>query len=288
MRKQRVWIAVCIMMTAVGVSAQTRITVSTEEVRVDVLVTEKGKPVPGLEAPDFEIFDNGVRQEIEYVKLQDKLSIDSILIFDMSQSVVGERLSDLKTAARGLLADLRKGDRAALITFNHSVSLGSPLTEDLAPIQAALERAKPFGNSSLIDASYAGLVFADARSELPLIIIFSDGIDTTSWLTGSTVLETAKRIDSVVYCIATRNQKNSTFLKGLAETTGGSLFEVEFTQNLDDIFLKILSDFRKRYLLSYRPSGVPQKGWHKLEVHVKHPDASVRTRPGYTRGASGE
>ncbi|MGC4080624.1 MAG: hypothetical protein QM736_00525 [Vicinamibacterales bacterium] len=37
-----------------------------ERVRLDALVTEGGRPITGLSAADFELFDNGVRQRPEY------------------------------------------------------------------------------------------------------------------------------------------------------------------------------------------------------------------------------
>jgi Ca-activated chloride channel family protein len=283
------FLALFILIGSQASVAQNRtFSVSSEEVRVDVLVTDNGKPISDLQTSDFEVFDNGVRQEIEYAKLQQRTPINAILVFDMSRSVVGELLLHLKDAARGLLSDFTGEDQAALITFNHAVVLGSPLTRDFSRINTSLDRTKPSGNSSLIDAGYAGLILAESGSELPFIIIFSDGFDTSSWLTGKAVLETAKRNDSVVYAISTHSQPAESFLNDLTELTGGTLFEVESSGDLASVFQGTLKEFRNRYLLAYTPRGVPEKGWHKLEVRVTHPSAAVRTRPGYMRSAPGE
>jgi len=271
-----------------SVAQKRTFSVSSEEVRIDVLVTDSGKPVTDLQTSDFEVFDNGVRQEIEYAKIQQHSSINATLVFDMSRSVVGELLDHLKEAAYGLLSEFKENDRAALITFNHAVVLGAPLTGDFTQLKTALDRTQPSGNSSLIDASYAGLILAESGSELPLIIIFSDGFDTSSWLTGEAVLETAKRNDSVVYAISTHRQPDESFLNDLTKLTGGTLFEVESTGALASVFLSSLKEFRNRYLLAYTPRGVSEKGWHKLDVRVKNPLAAIRTRPGYMRSASGE
>jgi Ca-activated chloride channel family protein len=273
-----------ILACSLSAAAQKRtFTVASQEVRVDVLVTDEGKPVDGLLASDFEIYDNGVRQTIEYAKMQQDMPLEAILIFDMSRSVVGQLLDNLKNAARELLGDFREEDRAALVMFNHAVVNGSSITADLDRIESALDRMRPSGNSSLIDASYAGLVMAEAGSGLPLVIIFSDGLDTSSWLSGDDVLETAKHNDSVVYGISTQIHKGKTFLSDLTELTGGMLFEVEDDRKLTDIFLGILQEFRKRYVLSYRPQGVSETGWHKLDVRVGIRSAEVHTRPGYMR-----
>ena len=62
--------------------------------------------------------------------------------------------------------------------------------------------------------------------------------------------------------------------------TAGRLFEIEKTENIDEIFVNILREFRQRYLLSYTPRGVAPEGWHKLDVRVKR-GAVVKARPGY-------
>jgi Ca-activated chloride channel homolog len=282
------WVSLAILLAAIAASASAQVanfSVATEEVRVDVLVTDKGKPVAGLRAADFEIFDNGIPQEIQYVTLQKQTPISATLVFDMSMSVVGDTLNHLKDAARGFLANLGKEDYVALITFNNAVVLGSPPTRDLARVRLALDQVQPVGNSSLMDGIYAGLLLAESRPDPPLLIIFSDGYDTISWLTSEAVLETSKRNDAVVYAVSTSGLPNKSFLSDLTEFTAGSLFEVESIKNLPVVFLRILDEFRQRYMLTYIPSGVSESGWHKLEVRAKRRSAKVRARPGYMRSS---
>jgi hypothetical protein len=130
-------------------------------------------------------------------------------------------------------------------------------------------------------------LLAESGSELPLLIIFSDGLDTFSWLTGEAVLETAKHHDVVVYAVSTRRLPDKSFLSDLVEITAGSLFEADIIENLPAVFLRILDEFRQRYLLTYIPTGVSQSGWHKLEVRVKHRTAKIRARAGYMRDSAG-
>jgi VWFA-related protein len=280
-----VWLVILIAAGETPAAAQqTTFSVEAEEVRIDVLVTERGKPVAGLSASDFEIFDNGIPQEIQYATLQRQTPISATLVFDMSRSVAGQLLINLKEAARALLTDFKNDDYAALITFNNAVTLGSPPTHDFARIELALDSVQPFGNSSLIDGSYAGLILAESRPELPLLIIFSDGRDTFSWLTSEAVLETAKSNDTVVaYAVSTERLENKGFLSDLTGITGGSLFEIESTRNLAAVFLGILEEFRQRYLVTYTPRGVSGGGWHTVDVRIKNRAARVSARPGYTR-----
>ncbi len=257
--------------------------IKTEEVRIDVLVTDHGKPVRGLGPADFEVFDNGVAQKIEFASLE-LIPVNATLALDMSASVAGTELDNLKSAGRSLLDRLKKDDRAALVTFSHVVALGSRLTTDVAGVKATLERSQPFGNTSLIDASYCGLLAGESDAGRPLLIVFSDGLDTSSWLTSEVVLDTAKRSDAVAYAVLAGRLPDVAFLRDLCKFTGGSLFEVESTKNLGEIFLGILAEFRERYLVTYSPDGVSKEGWHRLEVRVKGRKFSVKARPGYLIG----
>lgn len=286
MQKRLLLLAMLIIAEALTAFSQEHtFSVAAEEVRMEVLVTENGKPVLDLTAADFLVSDAGVPQEIQYAAPQKEAPISATLVFDMSGSVAGRRLDRLKSAAHDFLADLRKEDYVALITFSNAVILGSPLTNDIEQVRQALDQAQSFGNSSLMDATYAGLVLAESRSELPMLIVFSDGYDTLSWLREEAVLETAKRSDAVVYAISTSRLPDKSFLNELVELTGGILFEIESIDNLSSVFLSILNEFRQRYLLTYIPRDVSQSGWHKVEVRVKNRAVRIRTRPGYMRNS---
>jgi len=252
----------------------------TEMVRVDVLVTEKGQPLRGLQPTDFEVLDNGVAQQIELTTFE-QIPLNTVLALDMSDSVAGERLDHLRSAGRALLEGLKPGDQAALLTFSHVVVLGSGLTTEVARVRTALDQAQPSGGTALVDASYAGMMIGESDVGRALLIVFSDGLDTSSWLSAEAVLDTAKRSDAVVYAVAVSGEK-AAFLRELASITGGSFLQVESTKNLSDVFLGILDEFRQRYLVSYSPRGVAGDGWHRLEVRVKgRRGATVKARAGY-------
>lgn len=256
------------------------ISVKTEEVRVDVLVTDHGKPVHGLRAGDFAVFDNGMPQKLNFAS-QERIPFNTVLVLDMSESVAGDRLLHLRRAGRMLLGELKENEYAALVTFSHAVSINAKLTSDLELVKMQLDQVKPFGNTSVIDAGYTGLLLAESRPGRPLIIIFSDGLDTSSWLTADAVLDIAKNSDAVVYAVSSGKHPKMTFLQDLTQFTGGVLFKVESTNNLDQIFINILEEFRQRYLLTYSPAGALSKGWHKLEVRLRDPKFTVKSRPGF-------
>jgi VWFA-related protein len=263
-----------------GVSTQdVRFASRVEAVRVDVLVTENGQPVRGLGPADFDILDNGVPQPIDLVS-NDSIPLNVILALDMSDSVAGDRLEQLRGAGLAILGSLRSEDQAAVVTFSHVVHLGSKLTHDLALPRSALERANGAGSTALIDGAYAGIEVGESDAGRALLIVFSDGLDTASWLPADKVLDAAKRSDVVTYAVAVRSPLKPEFLRDLTAFTGGRLFEVEKTEKLDAIFNGILQEFRQRYLVSYTPRGVAREGWHKLDVRVRR-GGVVKARPGY-------
>lgn len=262
---------------------QPTFTARTELVRVDVLVTAGGKPVTGLRPDDFEVFDNGVPQAVELVSFE-QLPLNVVLALDLSESVVGERLAHLTAAGHAVLDGLGPGDQVALVSFSHVVRLGAALTIERRPVQHALEDTWPGGDTSLVDATYAAMMVGESDVGRALVIVFSDGVDTASWLRPAAVLDIAKRSDVVVYGVSVRGAPASPFLRDLAEHTGGRQFEVESTRDLGAAFAGILQEFRQRYVIGYAPHGVPGGGWHPLTVRVKAQQATVRARPGYLAG----
>lgn len=254
-----------------------------EAVRVDVLVTENGRPVRDLQPRDFEVLDNGVLQSVDLTSF-DEIPLNVILALDMSASLEGDRLEHLQNAGRILLTGLKTEDHAALVTFSHIVVNGTGLTADLERIRKALHEARGSGQTSLVDASYAAMMVGESDVGRSLLIVFSDGIDTASWLPAESVLETAKRSDVVVYGVEV-GRRRAGFLRELSSVTGGRLIEIESTKDLSATFRGILDEFRGRYLLSYSPQGVVSGGWHRLDVRVKGRNVVVKARPGYLSGS---
>jgi Ca-activated chloride channel family protein len=255
-----------------------------EAVRVDVLVTEAGRPVRDLRPRDFEVLDDGVPQQVDLATFE-QIPLNVVLALDLSDSVAGERLSHLRTASRALLAALRPDDQAALVSFSHTITVGSSLTRDRTVVERALERDFAAGETSVIDATFAAMMLGESDVGRALLIVFSDGLDTASWLSEAAVLDTAKRSDVVVYAVSIDAPRRRTFLTDITELTGGSLFDVEATANLTTVFLGILEEFRNRYLISYEPREVAPDGWHRLEVRVKGRTVKIKARTGYLAGS---
>jgi len=255
-----------------------------EAVRVDVLVSDGRDIVRGLQSSDFEVRDNGVLQTVDLVSFQ-QIPLNVILALDTSLSVIGERLVDLQRASEALLGRLAREDKAALLTFSHVVSLRERMTADIARVRDSLSDVQPSGDTSLVDAAHVAMLLERADGGRNLLIVFSDGLDTASWLEPDRVLESARRSDVVVYAAASRGAEDSRFLEDLTKLTGGGLIKIQSTKDLSATFLRILDEFRNRYLVSFTPTGVSKDGWHRLEVRLKGRRGTVKARAGYQAGS---
>lgn len=251
------------------------------KVRVDVLATDRGRPLTDLRASDFEVSDNGVLQKVEL--LGSVGGVDVVLVVDTSDSVRGRLLDQLLAAIRAVLDDVRPGDRVALMTFSSRMRLVTPLTSDVSLVRHRLGSIATQDSTSLYDALFAALSVADAVSGRSLLLVFTDGADNTSVLTASAVIDAYRRADVVPYVVATGSAggTGTDFLEVLTDRTGGALYQADASQ-LRDTLVRILAEFRSRYLLTYVPEGVRKDdGWHRLQVRLAGRTGKVRGRTGY-------
>jgi VWFA-related protein len=131
-----------------------------------------------------------------------------------------------------------------------------------------------------------------------MVVLFTDGEDNMSWLSPPQVQKVAEESEALVYVVTLAGPEEVTFtvhgrevkhtegpaarpLRQVAEATGGRLWTVSASSDLEPTFLRILAEMQSRYLLSYEPSGVASQGWHRLEVKLKGRRGTVRSRRGY-------
>jgi VWFA-related protein len=274
----------------VAASQQPTFSSRLEVVRVDVLVTEDGRPVRGLTPADFDIRDEGVPQTVDLVSFE-AIPLDVVLAFDVSDSVSGDRLDHLRGAGRAVVGRLARGDQAGLVSFNNAVEVRTNLSTSAKDVLAALDAVQPSGETALVDGSYVAMMLAQSGGPVGndvrrgLVIVFTDGADTISWLTPERVLDASRRSDAVVYGVIVRSKSKASFLRDLSERTGGGIVEIDSTKDLADRFVAILDEFRQRYLVSYTPRGVASGGWHRLDVRVRGRKATIKARAGYLADA---
>jgi len=248
-----------------------------EVVRLDVSVTRGGMPVRGLTAQDFVLTDNGAAQKVESARLEE-LPLSVTLMLDTSSSVSGDRLAHLIQAGSELTGALHADDRAALITFSHAVDLRVPMTHDFSRINAALALLNGAGATSLRDAVHLAIELAPDDATRPLLLVFTDGHDTSSWLTEEAVLDTTRRAGVVIHVVRVGSDA---FLDKLTGASGGRMWKATSDRQLRELFTRALEEMRARYLLTYTPAGVGHPGWHEIKVRLNVGRADITARPGY-------
>jgi len=261
-------------------------------VRIDVSVMNGLNPVAGLTATNFVVTDNGVPQTLDSVSL-DTVPLNLMMVLDTSGSLAGERLTHLIDAMNGLVNSLRPEDTTSLMTFSEPVRLAVKPTRDRAPLVAALSGLTADGATSMNDAVFLALQLrpADADQSRPVLLLFSDGRDTSSWLNSDHVIEATKRSGMVVHVVELIadqwigmrgvEMRPSAFLGTLADTGGGRRWFAKSSRDLRELFGKALNELRARYLLTYSPAGVSREGWHDVKVTLTNARGDVTARPGY-------
>jgi len=270
---------------------------SADVVTVDAAVQRDRRPVTGLKPADFELLDNGVPQEISDVAYE-RLPIDVTLVLDVSASVSGSVLEELGRALRQVRADLLPSDRLRLLIFNMSVRRLVDFSQPAANIDEALASVRGGGSSAVFDSLAVALSTFDAPGRRRLVVLFTDGQDSSSISDTETLLEVARRTTpTVAIILGTPNAERpasllrtsstvSTLSVGalsdrLALETGGMVAPLKPGENLTSKFRRMLQEFRSSYVLYFTPRGVERSGAHTLEVRVKRPGVDVRARRGY-------
>jgi hypothetical protein len=124
------------------------------------------------------------------------------------------------------------------------------------------------------------MLLGDSDAGRTLVVVFSDGVDTASFARRELVLETARRVNGVVYGVSNRLDDDP-FLRDLADATGGRVIRLDGEAEPAPAFLEILQEFRRRYVITFAPAGPTTSGWHTLAVRVHRPNVRVQARPGY-------
>ena len=286
--------------------AQQKFAVTVDGVAVDVAVTRDRRPVKGLTAADFRLRDNGVPQRIESVMIED-VPITLFLVLDVSESVKGQMLARLKSAAQAAADALRPDDHLGLMTFSDRVRMIVAPPADPKAMTPRLGSLAAGGATTLYDATFAAVALRPRIPGRTVLLVFSDGDDTASWLGPLDVIKAAQRSDVVVHAVArkhafqyargedarTRRVERERFeadpqvfgrlyLSQLAEETGGSLFIAD-SDGLPQAFARVVDEFRSRYVLTYSPKDVAADGWHTIDVTLNGHRGDVQARRGYLR-----
>ena len=258
-------------------------------VPVHVSVRIDRSVVNGLTAADFELHDNGVRQEITAVSA-DSLAVDVTLVVDTSGSVV-RSIGRFKSDVRDIVRQLRKDEQVRLITFDTELRQVFPMqgTSSRVPV----DELRTGDLTSLLDA----MLFALARAPRPdrrhLVVVFSDGYDNASLTGYRAIADLASRAEATLYVVLVKvggapanRPKELAALAEAAARTGGIFYPPsDAARDIPAAFKQTLEAFRHGYVLYFTPANVTREGWHTLSVSVTRPGTyDVRARQGYFGG----
>jgi Ca-activated chloride channel family protein len=284
---------------AAGVAAQQppSFRAGVEIVSLTVTVTDAaGRYLTGLADGDFEVYEDGVRQDVSYFN-RTNLPLALSLLLDTSSSMEG-RIGTAQEAATGFARRLRPEDLGGLVDFDTRVQVAQPFTSDHARLEDAIRKTTAGGSTSLYNAIYVALKElkkAKARSEQELhrqaVVVLSDGEDTSSLVSYEEVLDLAKRSDTSIYTIGLRDQEEpgtkgfneaQFVLRDLAQQTGARSFFPERVDDLSGVYDRIAEELASQYVLGYVSKNNKRDGaWRRVVVRVARPDAAARTKQGY-------
>jgi Ca-activated chloride channel family protein len=269
---------------------------------------KKGRPIVDLRKDEVQVLEDGKAQEIFSFERQLETPLTISLLIDTSgsqEATIGiERDAALRFFQKVLRPDR---DLGSVITFSKDVVLEQELTNNLSALDRGLARARvspasafgrggtaptnpQAGGTSMFDAVYlAADEVLRREAGRRVIILVTDGVDTTSSYNKAAAIERAWRSEVIVYCVAIGDpnyQLATGVLGDLSKETGGRTFTPRGNEDLDKAFEEIQNDLRQQYVVSYTPSNAAHDNtFRKIEVRVAesepHKDLKLRYRRGY-------
>ncbi len=271
-------------------------------VNLTAAVTDsRGAPVRNLTLEDFEVLEDGVRQQVRAAS-SEEAPFHLVLLLDLSGSTQNSR-DTMQEAARRFIGIARPQDLVALyVLANNHFHVISRLTTNRGKLIEALNIIpKVSGGSPVYDSIV--LAYAEEFRQLPndrnAIIAITDGVDNQIYGQGAPssvpfdkLNDAASRMQSLIYPVlldpftlapAPSWAKKARYnMELLGQVSGGRLFHARSIRDLEPVYGQVEEELRSVYTLGYSPSNQEFNGlWRKLEVKVKRPGARVRTRPGY-------
>jgi Ca-activated chloride channel homolog len=269
--------------------------VSVDTVSLAVTVQdEEGRLVTELPRENFQIFEDGVEQEIQFFS-RGELPLRMVILVDTSGSM-RSKLELAQEAAVRFVRSLKPGDEVQVVEFNDRVLTLAEFTSDFDLVEAAIRQTEATGATSLYNAIYVSLkdLHRDNPEEIDrrAMVVLSDGNDTKSVLGFEDVKEQAQKSSVIIYSISLRaseedlvkdKYRNAKYeLDMLARESGGVSYAPEDIGDLSGVYEQIANELKSQYSLGYVSTNPATDGaWRHLQVISKETGTEIRTRPGY-------
>jgi Ca-activated chloride channel family protein len=268
-------------------------------VSMNVTVTDStNKYITDLTEKDFEIFEDGVKQELTLFN-RTNLPVALSLLIDTSSSME-DRMAIAQEAAVGFVRKLRPTDLGEVIGFDSRAEVLQKFTSNTAELEQAIRKTVAGGSTSMNNAIYIalkGLKKIPIRQEDEIrrqaIILLSDGEDTSSLVTFDDVLDLARRSETAIYAIGLMEEgtsgsqskgfREATYaLRQLTNDTGGRAFFPADARSLASVYGQIYDELSSQYTIGYTSKNSRRDGaWRRLVVRVARPNVQARTKQGY-------
>ena len=269
---------------------------------VSVLDT-KGRFISDLRQNDFEIFENGIQQQVGYfASIESPFTV--VLLLDISPSTK-YKINEIQDAAISFVDQLRREDKLVVVTFSNKIDVISQQDTSFHRVRSAIRKTKFGDGTSIYEAvDYAIDNLLGSISGRKAVVVLSDGVDTSS--RKSTYTRSINKVDKVgalVYSVryntfeenqvsGTRQysigaspkeyRKGKAYLRDLTKTSGGRLYEAETIQSLETAFKNISEELRRQYSLGYYPAVDGEDGERRsIKIRVKKANYVVKTKDNY-------
>jgi VWFA-related protein len=270
-------------------------TAGVELVSLNVTVNEANRYVTDLEQTDFEVYEDGVKQEITFFNRRQQ-PIALSLLLDSSASME-DKLEELQVAAKSFVKRLKPNDIAQVIDFDSRVEIRQGFTGNTAELESAIGKTSAGGSTSLHNAIYIALkelkkVKAVSEEDVrrQALVVFSDGEDTSSLLSIDALLDLAKRSETAIYTIALRGVDTQTkgfreaefVMRQLAQETGGRSFFPSRIDELTAVYAQIADELASQYTIGYTSKNGRRDGaFRRIVVQTSRQGLTPRTKKGY-------
>jgi len=255
------------------------------------VVDVRGVAVTNLKLEDFELRIDGQPNVISDLS-RAETPVRMAMLFDNSGSLSEFREFEKRAAVRFFRNVLRPVDQAAVFSVSTDVTLAEPLTNDARRLESTIAGfGKPEGATSLFDAIIQAGAYLKPYPGRRIIVIVSDGEDTTSRADFDTTLQRTLADDCQIYVVQTGLYENANVralaaerrMEEFASQTGGAAYIPRSAEDLDSAFAQIAADLAQQYILSYYPAADKRDGhYHVIAVSVKtRSNTRVRARKGF-------
>ncbi len=264
---------------------------------VNILATvrdKRGHYVADLDRDEFDVYEDGVKQKIEYFNYEageQAQPLTIVLLIDTSGSVKDKLRFEQQAAGEFLQSTLRKDvDLAAVVQFDSEVNLVQDFTYDYQRLEDSILEIRAGGATKLYDSIFLAVEdLLAGEVGRKVIVVLSDGADTQSVITSEQAIRVAQNQDVLIYGIGVRSAGyDSDFgkLKEFANATGGLFFKSKASlQRLRDAFEQINQEIKNQYSLGYISTNPrPDGSFRRISVRLKRSSLKVTHRKGYYAG----